>query len=244
MIDPAAVLIMLLFQTAGLLTTNPSGPSHLPNVLRFRSNVFLQDKELVPDPASLGPILRILVRFFEPGLVPLWSGGGFRSSASWGHEVMRWTTLKELHRLYCDDNLRIFVLYGWIQPGLQESPVPAIRRRPKFFDWRSREPSSFCHWRTRFLVWLWRSGVPTTGLGDDTQAGNKRAKTRKCSQTGRTGSHCQRKSIWEVIGPKAAVHLTSVLHWADKPLSPAGDLILQVPRRILHPAAGENVLDQ
>lgn len=35
--------------------------SYLSNILRFRSNVFLQNKELVPDPASLGTMVGILV---------------------------------------------------------------------------------------------------------------------------------------------------------------------------------------
>lgn len=55
--------------------------SYLPHVLRIWSDVLLQNEELVPDPASLGPMVRILLAVGRFGLVVGESGS---NGTGWG----------------------------------------------------------------------------------------------------------------------------------------------------------------
>lgn len=55
--------------------------SYLSNVLRFWTNVLFQNEELIPDPASLGPLVRILLNVDRFGLVVAQCGS---NGTGWG----------------------------------------------------------------------------------------------------------------------------------------------------------------
>lgn len=52
--------------------------SYLPHVLGIRPNVLFQNEELIPDPASLGTMMRVLVAVGQFGLVVGERGAGWR----------------------------------------------------------------------------------------------------------------------------------------------------------------------
>lgn len=52
--------------------------SYLPHILGIRPNVLFQNEELIPDPASLGAMMRVLVAVGQFGLVVGERGAGWR----------------------------------------------------------------------------------------------------------------------------------------------------------------------
>lgn len=52
--------------------------SYLPHILVFRPDVLFQNKELIPDPASFGTMVRVLVAVGQFGLVVGERGAGWR----------------------------------------------------------------------------------------------------------------------------------------------------------------------
>lgn len=124
--------------------------SYLPHVLRIWSDMLLQNKELIPDPASLGPMVRILFAVGWFGLVMGESGSngtgwGGRPVAPLDHAQAQQQRAKTGRAAGCS-HVKELLLQGQL---IQRSPrVGDFRLRPDQFASLERWPwlKSCCRW--------------------------------------------------------------------------------------------------